>query len=983
MSNEETMDTIATETADEVAPDASVSESTEASDKPEVSAAESDNVDNNAVAEENAGDANADKQVADAAASEISEKREKQAKRDKNKPASKGMSKLFKLIYFPALALFTVIMLVFSIVDGVYGYKPKAYGEGYYQKVQKHIEVLAADSRSSMTSGGISYAKDYIVSALTEGGFTEADEEKSGEYGNPDELVTTVTDWQTVSNVPVPTVTVMTARPDVALQNGMKTGSFLVGTEITNIIAAIPSKTTKSRGAVGGNADKKAGSVVITVRYDTRPDTAGAADNAAFTAVAVQSLIEYAKSGADFDRDIIVVFTEELDRSYGTYSFFESFKGFDNAAERAEVGVSLDAYGNRGTLALTDASGAGLDYINAYTKISGKTFNSSLVADSIPEYVKAYGAIDAFGDVPAIQVAVLGGLDAFGSLTDTASDIGKSIIYQEADFFKSYVDAFGKSTKKLSAETDRTLTHFSYFDAGTVAYNDIAAYVVGAMILALIGAAIAVIVVKKAFSIKKLLIALGVEALVVVSTLVAMFGAYFLITLMLTGFGVLPIHAITQLRYFNAGIFIAAMVIAVASAFGFTTLYKKLFKVTASDTVRGTALLFGLVGAVMSFAVPAYSYVASWVGLLLNAVLLVTACLNGKLKERFGIGFDRLFVFVLPIALCMPFMMSALSMLTVILPLYMLPVTMTVFTAMLGVAVPYLDRTATVFDKVAKKLPMRTQRVQRVVTEKVEDRAKKGKFTERTVKRIDKEKVAVSYKNYFGVSVLAVLGIVIALFSGGFGVTFGQTVTATHSYDRAIYNDSLVYEWDKSSSGEVTQKIIVDDLVAYKYIRNAVTDLKWDAANEYYYKTVYYKDTEIIANAPTVTRDGKHYDITTFDGAYSYVTLTIESAQRITDLKITSNVTNKEFEYKFFEQEEITLRLPYGFGNFSIDVELESGTSAPSVIRYEEVRAVAPNSEDRAMDNIDEWNAVLNAYRDQDVLDHLRGGIVLKQTFSL
>lgn len=904
------------------------------------------------------------------------------SKPQKNKPAAKGMSKLFKLIYFPALALFAVIMLVFSVIDGVYGYKPKAYEAGYYDKVQKHITELASDTRSSLSSGGTAYAKDYIVSALTAGGFTEVAEEKSGDEDNSDEIVTTVTEWHTVSNVPAPTVTVMTSRPSVALQNSMKSGSFVVGRDITNIIAAIPSKTTKNHGAVGGS-DAQAGAVIISVRYDTRPDTAGAADNAAFVAVAVQSLIEYVKADTSFDRDVVVVFTEELDKSYGTYSFFESFKGLDDIASRAEVGISLDAYGNGGTLALTDASGAGLDYINAYTKISGKTFNSSLVADSIPESMKISGAVAAFGDVPAVQVAVLGGLDAFGSLTDTASGMSKSLIYQEADFFKDYVDAFGRSTKKLSAESDATLTYFSYFDAGTVAYNHVASYVVGALILAVIGAAVAMVVIKKTFSIKKLLIALGAELLVVVSTLVAMFGAYFLVTLMLTGFGVLPIHAITQLRYFNAGIFIAAMVIAVAASFGFTTLYKKLFKVTASDTVRGTALLFGLVGAIMSFATPAYSYITSWVGLLLTAVLLVTACLNGKLKERFGIGFDRLFVFVVPIALCMPFMLSALSMLTVVLPLYLLPVTMTVFTAMLGVAVPYLDRTAVIFDKVAKKLPMRTQRVQRVVTEKVEDRAKKGKFTERTVKRVDKEKVAISYKNYFGVSVLAVLGIVIALFSGGFGATFGQTITVPQAYDKAVYNDSLVYEWDKSSSGEVTQKIIVDDLIAYKYIRHAVTDLEWDAANEYYYKTVYYNDSEIIARTPSVTRNGKHYEVTTFDGAYSYVTLTIESATRITDMTITSNVTGKEFVYEFFEEETITLKLPYGFGDFSIDVELSTGETAPGVIRYEEVREVTPNSEDRAMDNLDEWNSVLNEFRGQKVLDNLRGGIVLKQSFSL
>ncbi len=72
----------------------------------------------------------------------------------------------------------------------------------------------------------------------------------------------------------------------------------------------------------------------------------------------MQTLIEYVKSGAQFDNDIIVVFTEDLDKSYGAYAFFNLFKGLDDVTERAVAGISLDAYGNAGTLALTDASGA-------------------------------------------------------------------------------------------------------------------------------------------------------------------------------------------------------------------------------------------------------------------------------------------------------------------------------------------------------------------------------------------------------------------------------------------------------------------------------------------------------------------------------------------------------------------------------------------------------------------------------------------------
>lgn len=893
------------------------------------------------------------------------------AKNNKAKTGEKprGMSKTFKLVYYPVLAMIAIVMLVFSVIDGVYGYKPKAYGNEYFEKVDSHIERLASDVRSSMAQGGISSARDYITDTLKDGGFNLQTEVKEGEDSD-DGIVTTETDWYEIGDTPAPTVTVMTSKITTELQNKMDSDGYLVGMQITDVIAAVPSLKTRQ-----GEESK---AVVITVGFDSRTDTYGAADNAAFVAVAMQSLIEIVRSDVNLNNDLIVVFTEDLDRSFGAYSFFESFKGLDDVVARAEYGINLDAFGNAGTLAITDASGADLKYFNACTKISGSAFNSSLTSDALDKNIKTTGAVAAFGDIPAIQVAVVGGLDAAQSSLDTADNLSPSVLHQQARFFKDYVDAFANTDKSYNTENNNDLVFFSYLDMGTVAYDSIASYVIGAIIVALLAAVITVVAVKKTFNLKKMFAALGMQLLVAVSSLAAMFAAYFLITLMLTGFGVLPIHSIVQIRYFNAGIFIAAMFVALASAFGFTTVYKKLFKVTSSDAVRGTALEWGIVGAVMSFAVPAYSYVTVWLGLLLLAVLLVTACLNGKLKSKFGFGFDRLFVFTVPVILCMPLTFAAMSMLTTVIPLYLLPVTMLMFVAMLGTAVPYLDRSAVVFDKVAKKLPMRTVRVQRVVTEKVEDRAKKGKFTERTVKRIDKEKVYVNYKNYFGVSVIALVGCVIALFAGGFGVSFGKSITSAYAYNDAVYNDSLVYEWVKKSDGSITQKIVVDDLMAYKYFRNAVSGLKWNAEETRYEMNANYNASDIINSEPSIKRADDVYTVNTFEGSLSTITLTIPSASSVTKITVT-NSHDVSYEYNFNKQSTIVLRLPYGFGN-TFTLKFEGAT--PATIVYEERRIVTADSKNNNLTNVDEWNKVLQYYNGMDIVESLRGGIVLRLTAS-
>lgn len=917
-----------------------------------------------------------------AALEQNNEKTEDEPQPRKNPVASarKGgngpeMSKLFKLVYYPVLALFVALMFVFSIVNGVYGYSPDAYSAEYYTAVNSHITKLTENVRSSMTVStgtngaqiGITAAREYIVSALEAGGFSVAEEYKPDV--DDDEPVYTETAWSTKDGAPQPTVTLHTSTPSAALQEKSGSPNYIVGLNVTNIVAALPS----------GKAD--AGAIVITVRYDTRTDTVGAA-NAGFVANAMQSLIQYVKSGAKFDKDIVVVFTEDLDYSYGAYAFFDTFKGLNNVAARASVGVNLDAYGNSGTLALVDASGASRDYISAVANVSGSVFASSVVPDTVSDMLVNKNSVGAFGDVPAVQVAVLGGVDAAQSDLDNAQNLSQSIVKQQSEFIKNYIDEFASSAEKYGAEGDENNVFFSYLGS-TVAYTAVASYVIGALILALIAGTIVAMALKKTFSVKKMFVALGVELLVVVSTLIAMLASYFLVTLMLTGFGVLPVKAITSIRYFNAGILIAAMVISVAAAFGFTTLYKKLFKVTSSDVVRGTAVMFGLAGAVMSFACPAYSFLTSWLGMLMVGVLLASTCLHKLFKTKFGFGMDRLYLYALPVALCLPLVMAPIAMLTWLLPLVLLPVTMTLFTGVLGVAVPYLDRTRVVFDKLAKKLPQRTIRVERTVTERVEDRAKRGKFTEKTYRKVQKEKIPVNYKNYFGISVLAVLGIVIALFSGGFGVDFGKTLTEYHTYDDAVYNNAIVYEWD-NTSGTTTQRVVVDDLMTYKFARYSLTDLEWDDETGRYVKEVSYNSIINENNEPSVSKDGNVYRFTTFESnQHSHVTITIPSARAITKITIkeTSKQDNSDYEgfvYEFNNRNKIVLRLPYGFGDFQMTID----GANPSSFGYEEYYEVSATGNDTALDNLDEWNRVKADYADSDVADSLRGAIVIKTNIS-
>lgn len=877
--------------------------------------------------------------------------------------------KLFGMIYYPVLALLLMLMLVFSAIDGVYGYGFDAYGADYYKSVNSHIDNLAQAQRSVMAEKSDVSAHGYIVSALTSGGFYSMSEQKTerddnADKGEPLAWIKTVTEYATDGNSKKPTVTLQTSTLDASLQTKLELSEYLVGKSITNIVAAVPS-----------NAEN-AGAVVITVRYDTRPDTFGAASNGAFVGNAVQSLIELVKSGAKLDNDIIVVFTEDVDYSYGAYAFFNLFDGLSGAVARAKYGINLDAYGNGGTLALTDISGADVDYISAVAKTTGNAFNSSVVPDSIAKELINRDAVKAFGKIPAVQVSVIGGLDAAQSSLDTAKNISQSIVKQQSQLLKSYIYAFGKNGAKYGNTNDGKTTMFSYL-GGTVAYGSVVAYVLGGVILAQLAAAITLAAVKKTFPLKNMLFAGAMQLLVVFGTALALLAAYFLVTLMLTGFGVLPLHSILLLRYSNAGIIIAALLITLAASFGFTSVFKKMFGVTSSDAVRGTALLVGFAGAVLSFVCPEYSFMLSWLAVLMLAVLIVSICTHKKFKAKFGFGLDKLYPYAIPVVFALPLVMAPVVALAQLLPLVLLPVIFMPVTALFGVGVPYLDRTQPILDKIAKKIK-HTVRIEHTVTERIEDRAKKGKFTEITYRRVDKEKVSFNYKNYFGISVVSVLAIVTALLSGGFGVTFDKSLAGYFAYGDAVYNDSLVYELDYGTKSEVSsQKLVVGDLMAYKQMRYNFDGLVWTGVR--YEKSVGYTVSNIVDRSPSVEKNSDNNNlitVTTFDGAFSNVTITVPSAKSIT--KITIKETRKTdgdyagYVYEFDNLSTITLRLPHGFDT-SFTLEFEG--AMPTQLIYEEHRTDAAVK----LESIDEWNMVY----DKADMPGLKAAIVLKRTFTL
>lgn len=891
-----------------------------------------------------------------------------------------GMSKKFKWIYYPILAIVSLVLLILGMVDGLSGCASKVQDNDFYTAVRANISAISGSSHSAMSENDLATVRSRIINTLTTAGFTLQAEVKENEDSD-DEPTVTVTDWaKGDSNRPIYTVTEQTAFLTDELLSGIEgkdDGHIAAATTVTNVIAAIPGTDTKA-----GN--EGAGAIIITARFDTRDDTDGATSNSAFVATLAQTLAEFADADAEFKNDIIVVFTEAQGYHYGDYAFMRAFEGFSGAVGRAKLGLNVEAYGTGGTLAITDSTNDAL--VTAVSKTTGGAMNSSITNAALSSIINE-SALGAF-DVPAVQVSILGDLGAYVSQDDTAERVTDNVLYQQAQFIQSFIETFGQTSATYGGNGEGVF--FSYLDIGTVNYSKVAAYVFGSIILALMAATFIVnalrktksinaegqTVEKRAFNAFNILKAIGCQLLIMVSALAVLYGAYFLIALMLVGFGVLPIYSITSLVAYNTGVFVAALLLAVAVSFAFTALYKKLFKVKATDLVRATAVIVALIGAILSFAAVPASYLFAWVGLLSMIVFLLTTIFKGAFGSRFGFDIERLFLYCVPVALCLPFIMPALIVLSKSLNMLLLPIIVTVFALFAQFATAYLDYANATFDKIAKRLPPRVMRVQHTVVERIEDRAKKGKFTEQTVTKVENVRVKWNYKNYFGVSLVCALATVLILSFGGAGTaTFSRSITGFYDYDDAIYNDAIVYSWD-NTTGTATKRVEIRDLSVYKYARYAIDDLLWDSEKGVYYKTD-NSDIVVPGNAqPSITKSGSLYTVTCFDKNRSYVSLSFADASAITSITITAADNDEEtYTYEFLRQETIELVMPYGFGDFTMTVEGASN----SRITYTEKR---PGT-DSPIINTDEWNDMIAYYANSNIASNLRAGIVLTNYYTL
>lgn len=729
--------------------------------------------------------------------------------------------KVFKPIYYSALAILIVLFLTFTAVD-FYGVNAKGYidSDKAYQHVANIIEK--APTRDIYLDNDYHQeAVDYITDFLRgELGFSELN--TYTETANEEIVKTSGVVNQPVYSVMQTKVTAQDINKWYA-ERGKKE-NYIVTTDVklTNIVVYIPAKNEVGKNSFELNSD----AVLYIVHYDSK-SYSPAANNLAI----VGGMLEAIRALKDIDNNTnsyVFVFADGGEYgALGAYAFREKYQGFNNVYSRVKAAFAFDSLGSSGALTLIGSNAKASKLAAKWAGVNKKAFATS-ITQSMDLFKDRIFDYDIFRDIPALNFANIDNPTAENTAADNIDNLNRNLLTQTGAAIVRTARRLADYDLDNLQKGEETVT-FSYL-GGVVNYSNTAGYVLASLLLVLAGVVFVINQTKKSFSIFDALKGSIVQILAMLITFVLSVGVYYLAGSLLAAMGFLNIHSLSNYLLSNLGMIIGFSFISVAFSMAAFVLLKKLFKIRAADAIRGNIIIWTLLGIILGYAVPKLAYVFLFTAMLELIVVLVMIFVRDKFRQKYSMDFERTLLFLVPMILTIPITFGSSLVLYAVWGFALYPAIMLFTVSAHGFIAPYFNYLAPALDRAAKKLPMRTVRVERVVTERVENKAKKGKFEEKTVKKVFKEKRPREYKNAYGVMFVTLIGFIILFASSMAGQTFGYNYSGSNNY---FTKSSLVLVKDNN-----TTYWMIDDLDFYNKMYFDLSNYQWDAKLRAYKKPV-------------------------------------------------------------------------------------------------------------------------------------------------
>jgi len=500
------------------------------------------------------------------------------------------------------------------------------------------------------------------------------------------------------------------------------------------------------------------------------------------------------------------------------------------------------------------------------------------------------------------------------TVVDNMDNLNRNVVVRHSEVMGQTINAFGSANLTNLAQTSGTnAVHSSYLGLFSISAPFYIQFVLAGIILLLLALIIALNVKFKSFSMLKVMLGVVIQVVAVAAGALFVFVLYSVMALMLAGFGVISIQAFITFSLFNPGVLIATIILFALAAVAVYIPLKKAFFVKSPSVIRGGVFVTAILAVLTAFIMPQIAYIFTTLSLMQLVIMFVTLIFKNKFKEKFDMDIEKLFLYAWASIITVPMAIAVIILVGTLTPLIMLPVLVLIFAPLLAVILPYAEMLKPIFVKVFNKLPSQVVKTEELVTEMVEDAAKKGKFVEKTYKKVTKEKVKWQYRHHYGVilaSLFAFVGMILfSSFGGGFNSKINSNIPDIESYFRV---GAFNYVDDAG-----TRRLEVGDLSTIRDISRYVGGLSFNNSLDAYTKAV-PGGFAGVTSPPSFEAVNYGFRYRAFSNQ-SRVTVTISNAAHVSRIFI-GNTTAQLTEENAFILENIdnapTIRiiLPYAFG---------------------------------------------------------------------
>ena len=912
--------------------------------------------------------------------------------------------KIFKKIYYPLIAVLITLTVVFGflIANGVFS--PNRLGSDFTDAVLGHAEIISQlDERNSVNVAQRLGARQHI---FTEAGYDGVLNRLSvmEPAGLPDvENLNIRFELEENSslagqNRPMPSVGLMNVTSNsyslssattvddrvVFLRDALAPGNFENATQ--NVIVYLPGRNSHA-GATDADV------AIFSVRYDAiGPE----ATSAALVGIMAELILDLALDGTALTtapthyNDLIFIFADggvehdiglrtalnqlEIIRPNGsTVLGREALRVGDHAVlNHVQFIAQFDTTGNRGPVMVTEAGafgGATRSLINM-----GATRSSSVL--ELLEPSNASVELNPISQsIASVRVANVGGLANENTALDNFENLSRDLVRNFARVMDDMITTVGSadlSSVNYNPSQD-TGVYFNYLGLFTISHPIFVGYILAGIILVLLLLIVVINLLRvlkdkknpnskrTSFSFLKVSIGSLVQMVAVVVGAIVVFLLYSLMALFLAGFGVIGIQAFIIFSITNPGIIISALVLFLVAMVAMYALLKKAFSVKAVDVVRGGVFVTAILAVVLAFALPQIAYLFTTLALLQLVVMLITMLAKDKFKAKFGFDIERLFLYVIPSIIVIPLYVSAITLISTLTPLVMVPVIVAIFAPVAFSILPYADYLKPLMQKLFGKLPKQHLRVEEEVTEMIEDKAKKGKFVEKTYVKKSKEKVPLVYRHAYGIAFVAILAFVsISLFSAFGGSFYSKIYSNRTDMQNYFWNGAINYVVEGGSRHfEVSDHSAMAGFGNFISVRGGIrnyVNLEWNADRGVYRAPITLPagvnaPEPPVFESPRVRTDEDRGFMYRVFSPRSRVVVRVTNVAQIDEIRITGALTvggvqaivdegTTEFVFANLDgADTITFILPFSYGNY-INF-LFSGTGAVGVSVEETVNYAA------------------------------------------